>query len=194
MDNAALFRVRTEAAERVKVAMEPHKLAKDIVGGYKYNNAVTFTENIAGVLKDEYFENATYTMKGLISESPNELTGFKANVAVTKADVKAALIATAVAIGGNAVPEITTNEDAQEEANRQNVFGLAVVGAKEQMEKEITARVGKSVTNPILRNADGVRFKKVDKYHLQQLVTTVMEGAERPDPIEIRTQITDVMA
>ena len=53
MDNAALFQVRTEAVERVKVAMEPHKLAKDSVGGYKYNNAVTFTENIAGMLEDE---------------------------------------------------------------------------------------------------------------------------------------------
>ena len=80
----------------------------------------------------------------------------------------------AAAIGGNVAPEITTNEDAQEEANRQNVFRLAVVGAKEQMAKEITARVGKSVTNPILRNADGVRFKNVDEYHLHQLVTAVM--------------------
>ena len=78
--------------------MEPHKLAKDSVGGYKYNNAVTFTENIVGVLEDEYFENVTDGMKRIISENPNELTGFKANVAVTKADVKAMLIA--AAIGG----------------------------------------------------------------------------------------------
>ena len=69
-----------------------------------------------------------------------------------------------------------------------------VVGAKEQMAKEITARVGKSVTDPILRNADGVRFKKVDEYHLHQLVAAVMEGAECSDPIKIRKQITDVMA
>ena len=62
------------------------------------------------------------------------------------------------------------------------------------MAKEITARVGKSVTNPILRNADVVRLKKVDEYHLHQLVAAMMEGAERPDPIEIRKQITDVMA
>ena len=104
MDNAALFRVRTEAAERVKVAMELHKLAKDSVGGYNYNNAVTFTENIVGVLEDKYFENVTDRMKGLISKNPNELTGFKSNVAITKADVKAASIAAAAAIGRNAAP------------------------------------------------------------------------------------------
>ena len=61
-------------------------------------------------------------MKELINENTNKLTGFKANVSVTKADVKAASIAAAAAIRGNAAPEITTNEDAQEEANRQNVF------------------------------------------------------------------------
>ena len=193
MNNAALFRVRTEAAERVQVTIELHKLAKDSVGGYKYN-AITFIKNIAWVLKGEYFENTTDGMKGLISENPNELTGFKANVAVTKADVKAASIAAAAALGGNAAPEITTNEDTQEKANRQNIFRLAVVSVKEQMAKEITAWVGKSVTNPIIRNADGVRFKKVDEYHLHQIFAAVMEGAERPDPIEIRNQITYVTA
>ena len=99
-------------------------------------------------------------MKGLISKNPNKLTNFKANVAVTKADVKAASIAAVAAIGGNAAPEITTNEDAQEEANRQNVFRLAVVGTKEQMAKEIIARVGRSVTNPILRNAEGYNSER----------------------------------
>ena len=176
------------------MGIKPHKLAKDSVGGCKYNNAVTFTKNITGVIEDEYFENTTDGMKGLISENPNKLTGFKDNVAVTKADVKAALITAAAAIRINAARETPTNKDAQEEANRQNVFRLAVVGSKEHMAKEITARVGKSITNPILRNADGVRFKKEDEYHLHQLVAAVMEGAERPDPIEIRKKITDVMA
>ena len=59
MDNATLFSVRTEAAERIRVAMEQHKLPKDDVGGYRYNHAVTLVENIEGVLEDQYFENAT---------------------------------------------------------------------------------------------------------------------------------------
>ena len=33
MDNAALFRVRTEAAKRVRLAMDKHKLHKDSVRG-----------------------------------------------------------------------------------------------------------------------------------------------------------------
>ena len=136
-------------------------------------------------------------MKGLLSETANKLTDFKANVAIRAAEVKAASVAAAAVIsttGFVAVPHIQTNEDAQEEANRQNVFRLACVGAKEQMAKEITAKVGANITNPVLRHADGVQFKKVDEYKLHQLVTAVMEGAEQPDPIAIRKQIANTMA
>ena len=192
MDNAALFRVRTEAAERVRQAMEKHKLPKDSVGGYRYNDAVTFIENVEGVLEDEYFENANDGMRGLVNLLPNELTSFKANVAITRADVKRQSIADAP--GGDATKaEITSNEDAQEEANRQNVFRLACIGAKESMAKEITARVGNSITNTILRHPDGIRMKKVDEYQLHELIAAVREGAARPDPIEIRRQIAAIM-
>ena len=162
MDNAALFRVRTDAAERIKAAMEQHKLPKDGVGAYKYNHAVSFIENVERVLEDKYYENATDDMKGLLDEAPNELNGSKANVAIKAAEIKVKSAAEAAAISSTEVPQITTNEDAQEEANRQNAFRLASIGAKEQMAAEITAKVGESITNPVLRHADGVRLKKVD--------------------------------
>ena len=76
MANGALFRVRTEAAARIKVAMENYILAKDRVGGFNYNNAVTFVERIGDILEDEYFESATDGMRGLLSDAPNELTKF----------------------------------------------------------------------------------------------------------------------
>ena len=122
------------------------------------------------------------------------MTGFKANVAITKADVKKASLEAAALVSSTTAAEITTNEDAQEEANRQNVFRLASIGVKEGMAREITARVGVSITNPILRHPDGVRMKKVDEYLLHELVAAVMEGAERPSPIEIRKQLTAIMA
>ena len=131
MADGALFRVRTEAAARIKLAMENYILAKDRVGGFKYNNAVTFVKRIGDILEDKYFESATDGMCGLLSDAPNKLTKFQANVAVTKADVKAALIVEAAARGPNAKPEITTNEDAQEEVTRINVFCLAGIGVKE---------------------------------------------------------------
>ena len=53
---------------------------------------------------------------------------------------------------------------------------------------EITDRVGvgASITNPILRHTDGVRMKKMDEWHLHELMKMAMEGAKRQGPIEIR--------
>ena len=62
------------------------------------------------------------------------------------------------------------------------------------MANEITNQVGTSITNPILCHPDGVRIKKVDEFLLHQLVDAVMQGAERPYPIEIRKQIMAITA
>ena len=53
---------------------------------------------------------------------------------------------------------------------------------------EITDRVGvgTSITNPILRHTDGVRMKKMDEWHLHELMKMAMEGVKRQGPIEIR--------
>ena len=112
MDNAALFHVQTEAAERVKTAVKKHKLPKDSVGTYTYNSAVTFIENTKGVLEDKYFEAATYGMKGLMGKIPNDLAKFKANVAITKTDVKKLLLEASALISSTTAAKITTNEDA----------------------------------------------------------------------------------
>ena len=166
MDNAALFRVRTEATKIIKVAMEANKLPKDSVGKYRYNHAGTFAENVEGVLEDAYFKAAAGGMKGLLSAEANELTGFKANVAITRADLKKTSLEAAAFVSSATAAKITTNKDAQEEMNCQNIFRLSCIVAKEGMAKEITARVGTSITNRILRHPDGVRMKEVDEYLL----------------------------
>ena len=112
------------------------------------------------MLEDEYFGAAKNGMKGMISVAANELTGFKANMAITRADVKKAPLEAAALVSLATAAEITTNKDAQEEANHQNVFWLASIGVNEGRAKEITARVGTSNTNPILCDQDGVRIKR----------------------------------
>ena len=129
---------------------------------------------------------------GLFSAIPTELTGFKANVAITRANVKQQSIADAQS--GDATKEKnTTDEDVQGEAKRQNAFRLACIGAKESIAKEMTDRAGGSIINPLLRHPDGVRMKKVNEHHLHELVKAVMEEASRPGPIKIRQQIATIM-
>ena len=153
---------------------------------------MAFIENVEGVLEDEYFDKTTDGMKGLVSPVPNELTRFKANVAITRGDIKRQSIANA--LGGDAAKaEITTNEDTHEEANHQNSFQLACIGTKEATTKEITDRTENSITNPILHHPDSFRMKEANEWDLHKLVKVVMEEAERPDPIETRRQLAGVM-
>ena len=80
-------------------------------------------------------------MVSLGSETLNTLTSYKSNVAIKKNDVKKQSIAEAQAssLTGNIVAtEITTNADAQDEADRQNTARLVAIGVKEAIAAAIT--------------------------------------------------------
>ena len=72
-------------------------------------------------------------MVRLGSKTPNKLTKFKSNVAIKQGDVKRKSIAQAVAASSanNIVtPKITTNVNAQDEADWQNTTRLASIDVK----------------------------------------------------------------
>lgn len=197
MDGGALFRVRTDARARVKEEMRQLALTKNDVGGYEYNAAITLIKQINRVLEQQLFEETADGMVGLGSEHANTLTAFKSNIAIKKSDVKQQSIAEAAAnstTSNTLAPEITSNTDAQEEADRQNTARLAAIGVKEAIAAGITAIVGDHITNPILRTADGTDFKTVDEYELHQLLTAIKEGAERPSAAAIREMMVTVIA
>jgi len=73
-------------------------------------------------------------MKGLLSTATNTLTEYKATISIKRTDVlkdskdaKARLSSS----GTMVQPEIATNSDAQEEADRQNTYRLAAIGVNE---------------------------------------------------------------
>ena len=85
------------------------------MGAYKYNNTVTFIEKIEEVPEEKYFKAAPPNgMKELVDEIPNDLTQFKANVAIAKANTKKTLPKAALLVSSTIVTETTTNEDAYE--------------------------------------------------------------------------------
>ncbi len=196
MEGGALFRVRTEARARVLAEMTKIILHKNEVGGYAYNDATTLITQIERVLERETYEESSDGMKGLLSTTHNTLNRYKATIAIKRKDIlresKEETALLSASAGSTIAPEITTNSDAQDEADRQNTFRLAAVGAKEGIAEGITALVGKDITNPILRTADGSDFRSVDGYQLHQLITAISEGAERPEAANIRKQFVNV--
>ena len=135
-------------------------------------------------------------MVGLGSETPNTLTNFKSNVAIKKSDVKRQFITNAEAASSTikiVASEITTNADAQDEADRKKTARLKGTGVKEAIASTIKSIVGAHITNPILLTTDGLDFRTVDEYELHQLLSAVKGGAGRPSATAIRQMKVDVM-
>ena len=176
MDRGALFHVRMEARTRVLTEMSDIRLHKNKVCGYAYNYANTLLQQIERVLERQLYEDSANGMKGLKRNFSNVLSKYKSTVHIKKRDVLVASRAAADCLSTNNItvkPEIVNNSNAQDEANRQNVFRLAAIGVKEGTAEGITKIFRMDITNPILRTTDNSKFKLVDQYQIQQLFTTI---------------------
>ena len=101
-------------------------------------------------------------MKGLVSAVGNALNAYKSTVHIKKRDVLAAPRSSseqASTKDSTVEPEINKNTNAQDEADRHNVFGLTAIGVKEGITEGIKKIVGRDTTNPILRKSDNSNFK-----------------------------------
>ena len=163
--------------------MQEISIHKNDVGSYEYNAAITLIKHINRFLKYHLFEESADGMVGLGSATPNTLTGYQSNVAIKKSDIKKQSIAEAEAARSKdniIAPEITTNANTQDKADRQNTPRLAEIGVKEAISAAITSIIRAQITNPILRTKDGSDFRTVDDYDLHQLLKAVKVGADRP--------------
>ena len=109
-------------------------------------------------------------MKGFLADTVNTLTAIKfikvvSRASVLKASKRAAEEASRNSASGDPTvePEIKTNQDTQEEADRLNIFRLVVVGFKEGVTAEISKVVGTNITDTTLLTTDGQDLKSIDK-------------------------------
>jgi len=167
MEGGALFKVRSEAKERVLAAFTVIDIRKNEVGGDAYNDANTLVTEIKRVLAEQLFKDSMDRMKGLLSTTKNTLTESKATISIKRKDVLKDLNDAADRLsnssGTTVQPEMATNNDAQEEEDRQNTYQLEAIGVKEGVAGSITKIIGKDITNRILRTSDGISFKSLDK-------------------------------
>ena len=162
MDGSALFRVFTEARTRVLIDMPEIRLHKNKVGGFAYNDANTLLTKIERILERQLFEDSANRMKGLASVVGNTLNEYKSTVHIKKRDVLAASRAAAKCASTNdstVEPDIDNNIDAQDKADRQNVFRLAAIGFNEGIAEGITKIVGRDIINPFLQMTENIDFK-----------------------------------
>ena len=90
-------------------------------------------------------------------------------------------------------PDISDRQDAEAAAEKLNINYQSIIGAKEAIAEAITMQAGTDITDPVLRTPDGSDFKTVDEFEIFELINAVMNGADRPRPIDILAQYTAVL-
>lgn len=124
-------------------------------------------------------------MKQLLIQTPNLLNSIKSTDNKTPDEIlrsaknQAALLSTSS--GQPIEPTIKTRAEAIDEADRINYAYQATIGTKMGVADAITEKVGKDITDPILRTADGTDYKSVDDWSLHELMEAAISGAINPN-------------
>ena len=81
-------------------------------------------------------------------------------------------------------PDITTRQEAQDEADRMNQIYQAVLGVKEGFKEKICDSGGTYALSSVLQQADG-QNKSIDNYTLYKLAEAHIAGAHHPKATHI---------
>ena len=136
-------------------------------------------------------------MEKLLEDGSNLLTNVKSTDAIMVSSVlraaknkaDAALKAASTTIA----PTITSQSEAQDEADCLNMINQSVIGKKEGVVEAVTKLVGRDITNAVLQTADGSNHKSIDDYTLFAVMAAAINGADCLPTTNMLEQILKVI-
>jgi hypothetical protein len=155
----ACYTTRATTKQQVIEGIGKLALQTNKHGQYTHDTILLLQKGIHRVLVSQF--NPSDPGKGmekLLEDGTNLLTNVKSTNAITansvlkaaKARADAALKASSTTI----TPTITSQSEAQEEADRLNVINQLVIGVKEGVVEAVMKLVGSDITDAFLRTAD----------------------------------------
>jgi hypothetical protein len=151
-------------------------------GQYMHDAILLLQKGIRRVLVSQF--NPSDPGKGmekLLEDGTNLLTNVKLTNAITANSVlkaaKARADAASKASSTTITPIITSQSEAQEEADRLNVINQSVIGAKEGIVKAVMKLISSNITNAVLQTANGSNHKSIDDYTLFAVMAAAIDGA-----------------
>jgi hypothetical protein len=159
-------------------------------GQYTHDAILLLQKGIRCVLVSQLNpSNLGKGMEKLLKDRTNLLTNVKLTNTITANSVlktaKARADVASKALSTMITPAITSQLEAQEEADRLNVINQSVIGAKEGVVKAVTKLVGSDITNAVLRTADGSDHKSIDDYTLFAVMAAAIDGADQPSTTNV---------
>jgi hypothetical protein len=136
-------------------------------------------------------------MAKLLEDGSNLLTNVKSTDTITANSVlkaaKAKVDTASKAASTTIAPTITTQLEAQEEADRLNVINQLVISAKEGVVKAMTKLVGSDITDSVLQTANGSNHKSINNYTLFVVMAAAIDGANQPSTTDVLEQLLEVI-
>jgi hypothetical protein len=167
-------------------------------GQYMHDAILLLQKGIRCVLVSRFNpSNPGKGMEKLLEDGTNLLTNIKSTNAITANSVlKAAKARADVALKASSTmitPTITSQLEAQEEADRLNLINQLVIGAKEGVVEAVTKLVGSNITDAVLRTADSSNHKSIDNYTLFAVMAAAINGADQPSTTNVLEQLLEVI-
>jgi hypothetical protein len=178
----ACYTARARMKQQVLNGIKKLTLQTNKNGQYMHNAILLLQKSIRHILQSQFNpSNPGKGMEKLLDTGDNQLTLVKSTNAImarsmikkAKQNAKVLLILT----GKTVLPIITTQVEAQEEANQLNVINQLVIGAKEVAVKAITKLVSSNITNAILCTANGSDHKSVNNFTLFDVMQVAIDGS-----------------
>jgi hypothetical protein len=136
-------------------------------------------------------------MEKLLEDGNNLLTLVKSTDAITASyivkEAKNRADKLTASTGKTILPSITSQAEAQEEADQLNVINQLVIGAKEGVVEAITKLVGSNITDAILRTAHGSDHKSINNFTLFEVIKLAINRADRSSTNDRLEQLLEVI-
>jgi hypothetical protein len=194
----ACYTARATTKQQVIEGIGKLALQTNEHGQYMHDAILLLQKGIRCILVSQFNpSNLGKGMEKLLKDGTNLLTNVKSTDAImansvlkaAKARADTALKASSTTI----TPTITSQLEAQEEADCLNVINQLVIGAKEGVVEAVTKLVGSDITNAVLQTADGSDHKSIDDYTLFVVMAAAIDGANQPSTTNVLEQLLEVI-
>jgi hypothetical protein len=194
----ACYTARATTKQQVLDIVNKLTLQTNKHGQYTHDAILLLQKGIRHVLISQFNpSNPGKGMEKLLNDGNNLPTLVKSTDVITASYVikkaKNRADKLTASTGKTILPSITSQAEAQEEANQLNVINQLVIGAKEGVVEAITKLVGSDVTKAILRTAGGSDHKSIDNFTLFEVIKSAINGADRPSSNDVLEQLLEVI-
>jgi hypothetical protein len=194
----ACYMARATTKQQVLNGVNKLTLQTNKHGQYMHDAILLLQKGIRCVLISQCNpSNPGKGMEKLLNDGNNLLTMMKStdaiivNYIIKKAKNRADKLTAST--GKTVLPSITSQVEAQEEANQLNVINQLVINTKEGVVEAITKLVGSDVTDAILRTADGSDHKSIDNFTLFEVMKSAIGGTNQPSTNDLLEHLLKVI-